>query len=162
MNWVKRGFRAARGQFDDDQNTEPAESPRALTEAEAEVAQNAIKRIMLKVLPVNLAAALVLGIILSRINPEFLNGFIIGSVIGLFTQVYGLGVVRRSLRKQPERIMGFVLLRYYGRFAATILTMAALIVLAKINPWGLIIGYGLLHIITTLTMMVVAKKQQNY
>jgi hypothetical protein len=91
------------------------------------------------------------------ISGEFARGFSLGFLIGILNQYLCLQMARRGIRIAPERVMSYVLTRYFLRFFLTVTVFAVLVSKALANPMALIIGFGVSLFVSITTIVFVAR-----
>ncbi len=107
----------------------------------------------------SLLAGLVGALITAWLERPMTAGFAVGYIIGFANVIWLVRIVGKGMGLPAEKAARFVLSRYYLRFAATVVIVAALALKEVFSALPLIAGLASSFFITVLAMILVLRKE---
>jgi len=107
----------------------------------------------------SLLAGLIGAMLTAWLERSMTAGFAAGYLIGFANVIWLVRIVGRGMGLPADKAVRFVLSRYYLRFAATLIIVAALALKEVFSALPLIAGLASSFFITVLTMILVLRKE---
>jgi|AMFO01.1.fsa_nt_gi ATP synthase I chain. len=108
----------------------------------------------------NLSAGLLCTAVLALSAERYTGGFAAGYVLGFLNIVWLFNIVKRAMKRPPEKVISFVAARYYLRFFLTAGVIFFIIrEKAVAEPWAIVAGITV-SIFTAVGSLIYLAKEE--